>query len=80
MCVVREVRCRVHARPSPITGALVVAEIVLREPDGVLSFPAVRKEILASCRQALPPHKVPVVLRQVASLDITASGKLARRA
>jgi acyl-coenzyme A synthetase/AMP-(fatty) acid ligase len=70
---------RVRARKSPITGALVVADIVLHANDGnTTPFTTVRDEILAACRAALPAHKVPVTLREVASLDIAASGKLVR--
>jgi acyl-CoA synthetase (AMP-forming)/AMP-acid ligase II len=66
---------RVHARPSPIMGALPAAEIVLRAN----ADPALRDEILALCRSALPPHKVPASLRVVAGFEIAASGKMLRR-
>jgi acyl-coenzyme A synthetase/AMP-(fatty) acid ligase len=69
---------RVRARRSPITGALVVADIVPAEP-GAVPFETLREEILARCRAALPAHKVPAMLTEAASLDITAAGKLARR-
>ena len=74
---------RVRGRHSPVTGALVVADIVLRpniDVDAALRDRA-RDEILAACRQALSPHKVPTMLHRVTSLDITgSSGKLSRRA
>ena len=71
---------RVRGRPNPVTGALVVAEIVLRA-DAAASGEAIRDEILAACRAALPPHKVPAMLRLVAALDIAgSSGKLSRQA
>jgi acyl-coenzyme A synthetase/AMP-(fatty) acid ligase len=38
----------------------------------------VKDEILEACRRALPPHKVPAMLTEVAGLDVTASGKLVR--
>jgi acyl-CoA synthetase (AMP-forming)/AMP-acid ligase II len=66
---------RVRGRPSPITGAIVVADIVVRKPR---VFETMVDEILESCRRALPPHKVPAMLREVASLDISESGKLTR--
>ena len=66
---------RVRGRPSPITGAIVVADIVVRTPS---VFETMADEILESCRRALPPHKVPAMLREVASLDISESGKLTR--
>jgi acyl-CoA synthetase (AMP-forming)/AMP-acid ligase II len=69
---------RVYGRPSPILGALVVADIVVR-PPGRASFQVLKDEILESCRQVLPAHKVPTMLQQVPALDIAASGKLVRR-
>jgi acyl-coenzyme A synthetase/AMP-(fatty) acid ligase len=73
---------RVWPRRSPITGAIVAADIVLRtEAEGAEpAFARVREQIVQACRDWLPPHKVPVSLRRVASLEIAASGKLVRRA
>ena len=70
---------RVRGRPSPITGAIVVADIVVRAIGRTASFEAMTETILEACRGALPAHKVPAMLRQVPSLDIAASGKLVRR-
>ena len=70
---------RVRGRPNPITGALVVADIVVRPPVAPELFPHLREEILTACREALPAHKVPAMLREVAKLDIAESGKLLRR-
>ena len=39
---------------------------------------AIRDEILADCRASLASHKVPAMIKFVASLDVTAAGKLAR--
>ncbi|HET8997875.1 MAG TPA: class I adenylate-forming enzyme family protein [Acetobacteraceae bacterium] len=69
---------RVRGRPSPITGALVVADIVVR-PSAGDSVETIKADILAACRAALPPHKVPAMLQAVASLDVAGSGKLARQ-
>lgn len=69
---------RVWGRRSPITGAIVVADIVLRTPGSEGGFDAIRAEILEECGRALPAHKVPTTLREVASLAVNASGKLAR--
>ncbi len=66
----------VRARRSPITGAIVVADVVLDgegEPE-----PGLRDTILRACREALPSHKVPASLRFVPSIAVTAGGKLAR--
>jgi len=68
---------RVRARKSPITGAIVVADVVLKPGPGTLD--AIRDDILDACRQSLPPHKVPAMLTQVAALEVAESGKLLRR-
>jgi len=67
---------RVFARTSPITGALVFADVVLRE--GCLADAASERELLAACRERLAPHMVPAGLRFVADLPMTKGGKLAR--
>jgi acyl-CoA synthetase (AMP-forming)/AMP-acid ligase II len=69
---------RVRGRRNPITGAIVVAEIVLRPSASEGWSRAMKNEILEICRQALPAYKVPVMLRAVSSLDIAGSGKLVR--
>jgi acyl-coenzyme A synthetase/AMP-(fatty) acid ligase len=73
----------VKARSNPITGAVVTADIVVRDGPGTVStsadFELVTAEILEACRRALAPHKIPAAMRIVPSLDVTASGKLARR-
>ncbi len=71
----------VRARRSPITGAVVVADVVPADPaiaGAALAGEAVKGELLEACRRALPAHKVPVSLRFVASLAVTAAGKLVR--
>jgi hypothetical protein len=67
---------RVFARKNPITGALVAAEVVLRQ--GFAADDALSRDIIASCRAVLPAHKAPSVLRFVAELPVTEGGKLAR--
>jgi acyl-coenzyme A synthetase/AMP-(fatty) acid ligase len=67
---------RVRARPSPITGAVVVADVVLAQPGN--GDDAVTGDIVDLCRRELPAHKVPTRLYVVASLGIAASGKMAR--
>jgi len=71
----------VRSRRNLITGAIVVADIVLRTPtDGASGrTAAVKREILAVCRQALASYKVPAVIRFVAALDMAATGKSLRR-
>ena len=67
----------VRPHKSPITGAIVVAEVVLREEAA--EAPALRDEILQLCREQLAQYKVPAVIRFVPVLAVTASGKLERR-
>jgi acyl-coenzyme A synthetase/AMP-(fatty) acid ligase len=64
----------VRARRSPITGAIVVADVVAKRAGDK----ALENELLETCRRVLPPHKVPAAIRFVASLDVTATGKLSR--
>ena len=73
----------VKARKNPITGAVVVADVVLvsQPASGAATHEAdeVRREILDACRRALAPHKVPASIRVVPSLEVTPSGKMVRR-
>ncbi len=66
---------QVRGRRSPITGAIVVADLVLTEPGALQRL---QSEILATCRAALPPHKVPALLREVEELGMSGAGKLSR--
>ncbi len=67
---------RAFARKSPITGALVFAEVVLT--DDRPADAAAEREILAACSARLAPHMVPAGLRFVADLPMTDGGKLVR--
>ena len=69
---------RARARKSPITGSIVVADIVLAEGTPTDRQEAIRNEILAGCKAMLAAYKVPAVIRFVERLDVTAAGKLAR--
>ncbi len=76
----------VRARRSPITGAIVEAEVVLLDrqrgrPRGRAERPAeeaLGHEIVDTCRRLLAPHKVPARIRFVAALEVSPSGKLVR--
>ena len=71
----------VRGRRSPITGAVVVADVVLANPASTAAADApevVRAELLAACRRVLAAHKVPATLHFVTALEFTASGKLVR--
>ena len=72
---------RVWGRHSPIIGTLIAADVVLTpRHDGVVGdFAGIRAEIMAACRAALAPHKVPVRLTKVAEIPVMASGKIERR-
>jgi acyl-coenzyme A synthetase/AMP-(fatty) acid ligase len=67
----------VRARRNPITGALVVADVVLREDCAGAGD--VEQEILRLCREGLVRHKVPSAIRFVPALAVATSGKLARQ-
>ena len=69
---------RVTAKRNPITGAIVVAQILARTGDNSIDLHAVESEVVTICRRALPPHKVPVKIEFVQSLEMGASGKLVR--
>jgi acyl-coenzyme A synthetase/AMP-(fatty) acid ligase len=69
----------VHRKQSPITGSIVVADVVLTSQDEGARQVEVRDDILKLCREALPRHKVPTTISFVPALGLGASGKLARR-
>jgi acyl-coenzyme A synthetase/AMP-(fatty) acid ligase len=69
----------VRTRKNPITGALVVADVVLRNGGGAEEARGeLEREILRHCHQTLPRHKVPTLIRIVASLAVSPAGKLLR--
>ena len=72
----------VRARRNPITGALVVADVVLAHDPSAPPAPAaaetLKLELLERCRRTLAAHKVPATLRFVPSLEVTAAGKMVR--
>jgi acyl-coenzyme A synthetase/AMP-(fatty) acid ligase len=70
----------VRTKKNPITGALVVADVVLKTPTIYQSRDdrQLKQEILLLCRDVLPPHKVPAVVTFVSSLAVAETGKLIR--
>jgi acyl-coenzyme A synthetase/AMP-(fatty) acid ligase len=72
----------VRPKRSPITGSIVVAEVVLEESVGKAldaeQNEHIKTELLEACRRALPAHKVPARLSFVPSLKLSAAGKLVR--
>jgi acyl-CoA synthetase (AMP-forming)/AMP-acid ligase II len=70
----------VRTRKNPLTGALVVAEVVLKmvPPTGNGQARKLEDEILQLCRGVLPRHKVPAAIRFVDNLPVAATGKMVR--
>jgi acyl-coenzyme A synthetase/AMP-(fatty) acid ligase len=71
----------VRARRNPITGAVVVADVVLANPTSPAASDTpdvVKSDLLDACRRTLAAHKVPATLRFVPALEFTAGGKLVR--
>ncbi len=66
----------VKARRNPLTGAIVVADVVLS--DGGCDEDATRTAIVEDCRHRLERHKVPVLVRFVPALALTPAGKISR--
>jgi acyl-coenzyme A synthetase/AMP-(fatty) acid ligase len=70
----------VRPKQSPITGAIVIADVVLKaDCERAGGEQQIKNDILALCRDALPRHKVPAAISIVPALDVAATGKLARR-
>ena len=68
---------RAKSRRSPITGSIVVADVVLAA-NGNGHEKEIRDEIIRDCRVQLAAYKVPVVISFVETLEVTPAGKLAR--
>jgi acyl-coenzyme A synthetase/AMP-(fatty) acid ligase len=70
----------VRTRKNPITGALVVADVVLGRAPGTPqeSVDHFQHEILQLCRDMLPRHKVPAMINIVSALSVDETGKLVR--
>lgn len=71
----------VQTKKNPITGALVVASVVLKTTQEPADHDTRRlqHDILLLCRDALSPHKVPAAINFVPGLAVAESGKLVRR-
>ncbi|QNI34939.1 long-chain fatty acid--CoA ligase [Alloacidobacterium dinghuense] len=71
----------VQTKKNPVTGALVVADVVLKtssQPDDH-DGRGLQHDILLLCREVLSPHKVPAAINFVPALAVAESGKLMRR-
>jgi acyl-coenzyme A synthetase/AMP-(fatty) acid ligase len=70
----------VRTKKNPLTGALVVAHVVLRSPPGPEGEGCrlLQQDILSLCRNELDSYKVPATIHFVNSLALAESGKLVR--
>ena len=68
----------VRGKPSPITGMVVEAHIV--QDASLPTDLARRKEIADFCRQRLPAHAVPTLIRFVDHIELNEAGKVLRPA
>jgi acyl-coenzyme A synthetase/AMP-(fatty) acid ligase len=66
----------VRAKRSPITGSIVVADVLLK--DGTDQNTTLRREIVQICQERLARHKVPTTIQFVPNLNVSATGKLIR--
>ena len=66
----------VRGRPSPITGMVVEAHIV--QDASLPTDLARRREIADFCRQGLPAHAVPTIIRFVDHIELNQAGKALR--
>jgi long-chain acyl-CoA synthetase len=66
-------RCRVSGVPHAVLGTVPVADVILENDAS-----AQPKELISWCRNLLSPYKVPVRVRRVEELPLTASGKIRR--
>src|SRR5580692_3198683 len=71
----------VKARRNPLTGSLVVAEVVLADSESSVDVNVanqIKSDLLGACRRTLAAHKVPAQLRFVPALEMSGAGKLVR--
>jgi acyl-coenzyme A synthetase/AMP-(fatty) acid ligase len=71
----------VQTKKNPITGALVVADVVLKTTPlhSNHDVRGLQQDILLLCRDALSSYKVPATITFVPALAVAESGKLVRR-
>jgi acyl-coenzyme A synthetase/AMP-(fatty) acid ligase len=71
----------VKTKKNPITGALVVADVLLKDPFTREGEQAreLQQAIKQFCRESLAPHKVPAAISFVPALAVSETGKLVRR-
>jgi acyl-CoA synthetase (AMP-forming)/AMP-acid ligase II len=71
----------VRTKKNPITGALVMADVVLKatQESDLRDLNVVQEDILLLCRENLSSHKVPAAINFVSQLAVAESGKVLRR-
>jgi acyl-coenzyme A synthetase/AMP-(fatty) acid ligase len=68
----------VRTKKSPITGSLVIADVVLKLSMQAMEPEVVQDRILTLCRKNLSSYKVPAAINFVPSLAVAGSGKIVR--
>jgi acyl-coenzyme A synthetase/AMP-(fatty) acid ligase len=68
----------VRSKRNPITGSIVVADVVLKEHSEGSPDAECRRGILRLCQQKLSQHKVPAMIQFVPVLSVAPAGKLTR--
>ncbi|MEO0358842.1 MAG: AMP-binding protein, partial [Pseudomonadota bacterium] len=68
---------RIYAKSNPFTGALVAADVVLRDPNA--DQKEARTAILDYAKTRLIKHEVPQLLKFVDGFDTNAAGKMIRK-
>ncbi|MBL4618146.1 MAG: acyl--CoA ligase [Robiginitomaculum sp.] len=66
---------RVYGKKSPLTGELVVAEIIASENQNQM---ALQKELIQTCKNKLEPYQRPIAYRFVDKIKISENGKVVR--
>lgn len=71
----------VRTKKNPVTGALVVADVVLKVTSQAANHDmrGLQHDIRLLCRDSLSPYKVPAAINFVSALAVAESGKLNRR-
>jgi acyl-coenzyme A synthetase/AMP-(fatty) acid ligase len=70
----------VRTKKNPVTGALVVADVVLKPApqSSKRDIRALQDDIVLTCREALSSYKVPAAINFVPALAVAESGKMMR--
>lgn len=71
----------VRTKKNPVTGALVIADVVLQQEAEPLhcSVKLIQDDILLLCRESLSSYKVPAAINFIPTLTVAESGKVLRR-